>query len=63
MESRAGFLHTKEEQKLEREMRGYMDWICRAGELLMMVYFRSTPTQSCTHALIMLEYYTDKFAI
>lgn len=32
VESRAGFLHTKEEQKLEREMRGYMDWICRAGQ-------------------------------
>ena len=22
----------KEEQKLEREMNGYMDWICRAGK-------------------------------
>ena len=31
MESRAGFLLLKEEQKLEREMNGYMNWICRAG--------------------------------
>ena len=31
VESRAGFLLLKEEQKLEREMNGYMDWICRAG--------------------------------
>ena len=31
VESRAGFLLLKEEQKLEREMNGYMNWICRAG--------------------------------
>ncbi len=31
MESRAIFLRIKEEQKLEREMNGYMNWICRAG--------------------------------
>ena len=31
MESRAVFLRIKEEQKLEREMNGYMNWICRAG--------------------------------
>ena len=32
VESRAGFLLLKEEQKLEREMNGYMNWICKAGE-------------------------------
>ncbi len=31
MESRAGFLLLKEQQKLEREMNGYMNWICKAG--------------------------------
>ena len=31
MESRAGFLLLKEEQKLEKEMNGYMNWICKAG--------------------------------
>ena len=31
VESRAGFLLLKEEQKLEREMNGYMNWICKAG--------------------------------
>ncbi len=31
VESRAVFLRIKEEQKLEREMNGYMNWICRAG--------------------------------
>lgn len=36
MESRAGFLRLKEEQKLEREMDGYMNWICRAGESKMV---------------------------
>ena len=34
VESRAGFLLLKEEQKLEREMNGYMNWICRAGKSL-----------------------------
>jgi len=32
VESRAVFLRDKEKQKLEREMDGYMNWICRAGE-------------------------------
>ena len=32
MESRAGFLLLKEEQKLEKEMNGYMNWICKAGK-------------------------------
>ena len=31
VESRAGFLLLKEEQKLEKEMNGYMNWICKAG--------------------------------
>lgn len=31
VESRAGFLLLKEQQKLEREMNGYMNWICKAG--------------------------------
>ena len=34
VESRAGFLLLKEEQKLEREMNGYMNWICKAGKSL-----------------------------
>ena len=33
VESRAGFLLLKEEQKLEKEMNGYMNWICKAGNL------------------------------
>ena len=33
VESRAGFLLLKEEQKLEREMNGYMNWICKAGKI------------------------------
>jgi len=32
VESRAGFLLLKEEQKLEKEMNGYMNWICKAGK-------------------------------
>ena len=31
VESRAGFMALKESQRLERELTGYVDWICRAG--------------------------------
>ena len=31
MESRAGFMALKEQQKLEKELTGYVEWICRAG--------------------------------
>ena len=32
VESRAGFMALKEQQKLEKELTGYVEWICRAGE-------------------------------
>ena len=38
VESRAGFLLLKEEQKLEKEMNGYMNWICKAGEGGKQIY-------------------------
>ena len=43
VESRAGFLLLKEEQKLEKEMNGYMNWICKAGkdEMKMKMNFDS----------------------
>ena len=41
MESRAGFLLLKEEQKLEREMNGYMNWICKAGETIIFIKKRN----------------------
>ena len=44
VESRAGFLLLKEEQKLEREMNGYMNWICRAGKQIL----KSNYVQNCT---------------
>ena len=31
VESRAGFMALKEQQKLEKELTGYVEWICRAG--------------------------------
>ena len=33
VESRAGFMALKEQQKLEKELTGYVEWICRAGGL------------------------------
>ena len=38
VESRAGFLLLKEEQKLEKEMNGYMNWICKAGTLQLILH-------------------------
>ena len=32
MESRAGFMALKEQQKLVKELTGYVEWICRAGK-------------------------------
>ena len=40
VESRAGFMALKESQRLERELTGYVDWICRAGQLLTFVNVR-----------------------
>ena len=34
VESRAGFMALKEQQKLDKELTGYVEWICRAGEML-----------------------------
>ena len=39
VESRAGFLLLKEEQKLEKEMNGYMNWICKAGIGNALIHF------------------------
>merc|ERR1719264_2327861 len=35
VESRAGFMALKEQQKLEKEMNGYMNWICKAEDLVL----------------------------
>eukprot|EP00095_Tigriopus_kingsejongensis_P009066 maker-scaffold308_size214241-snap-gene-1.42 protein:Tk09066 transcript:maker-scaffold308_size214241-snap-gene-1.42-mRNA-1 annotation:"voltage-dependent p q-type calcium channel subunit alpha-1a-like" len=35
VESRAGFLRLKEKQRLDMEMDGYMNWICRAEDLIL----------------------------
>ena len=32
MESRAAFLHKKMVQRLDLEIDGYMNWICKAGK-------------------------------
>ena len=46
VESRAGFLLLKEEQKLEREMNGYMNWICKAGESCTLSWHDSIARRS-----------------
>merc|ERR1719400_67007 len=35
VESRAGFMALKEQQKLVKELTGYVDWICRAEDLVL----------------------------
>ena len=33
VENRQAFLKLRRQQQLERELNGYVDWICKAGEL------------------------------
>uniref|UniRef100_A0A0K2UNX0 Ion transport domain-containing protein n=1 Tax=Lepeophtheirus salmonis TaxID=72036 RepID=A0A0K2UNX0_LEPSM len=35
VESRVGFMQLKEQQKLEKELNGYVEWICRAEDLVL----------------------------
>merc|ERR1719357_1963995 len=35
VESRAGFMQLKEQQKLEKELNSYVAWICRAEDLVL----------------------------
>ena len=35
VESQAGFMQLKEQQKLEKELNGYVEWICRAEDLVL----------------------------
>ena len=32
VENRQAFLKLRRQQQLERELNGYVDWICKAGE-------------------------------
>ena len=55
VESRAGFLLLKEEQKLEKEMNGYMNWICKAGSYfssLSLSLFANYILYILTHILL-----------
>ena len=33
VENRQAFLKLRRQQQLERELNGYVDWICKAGEM------------------------------
>ena len=35
MENRQAFLKLRRQQQLERELNGYVDWICKAGDYLL----------------------------
>ncbi len=35
VESKAGYMQLKEREKLEKEMNGYVAWICRAEDLVL----------------------------
>lgn len=36
VENRQEFLKLRRQQQLERELNGYVEWICKAGELLII---------------------------
>ena len=35
MENRREFLKLRRQQQIERELTGYMDWICKAEEVIL----------------------------
>ena len=38
VENRQEFLKLRRQQQLERELNGYVDWICKAGKMKTMVF-------------------------
>ena len=38
VENRQEFLKLRRQQQLERELNGYVDWICKAGKIKMSIY-------------------------
>ena len=39
MENRHAFLKLRRQQQLERELNGYVGWICRAGQIVLIAPF------------------------
>ena len=39
MENRQAFLKLRRQQQLERELNGYVDWICKAGDYTSIATF------------------------
>ena len=54
----------KEEQKLEKEMNGYMNWICKAGELILslqlLMLFKTFNFFTFKEDLVLAEERTSK---
>ena len=38
VENRQEFLKLRRQQQLERELNGYVDWICKAGKMKTMAF-------------------------
>ena len=36
VENRVEFIKLRRQQQLERELNGYVDWICTAGETILL---------------------------
>lgn len=41
VENRQEFLKLRRQQQLERELNGYVEWICKAGEWFLLVFSRA----------------------
>jgi len=50
VESRRAFLKLRRQQQIERELNGYLEWICKAGELIAQ-----PPADSRTHGSQLLH--------
>lgn len=53
VESRRAFLKLRKQQQMERELTGYLEWICKAGKFP----FRSEPTRVTCPSVCVLFYF------
>jgi hypothetical protein len=43
VENRQAFLKLRRQQQLERELNGYVEWICKAGNIINFILYLPLP--------------------
>lgn len=55
VENRSEFLKLRRQQQIERELNGYLEWICKAGECTSPQGHAAGPTAALTNGLVAEE--------